>query len=111
MRSSIGFTALALFILALSSGCASLLNKGDRSLTINSSPSGATVYANGTEVGTTPYSYVYDPSDGNTTLELRMDGREPATLDPQPKKNNGVLFADALLLGIPYIVDGKSDAL
>jgi len=81
-------------------------------LTVDSSPSGATVYANGTEVGTTPYSYSYDPNDShNATLELRLEGREPVTLDPHPKKNNGVLLADALLLGIPYIVDGNSAKL
>jgi S1-C subfamily serine protease len=112
MRPSIGLLALSLFILGLSSGCASMMNKGKQSLTINSSPSGAIVYENGAVVGTTPYSYTYERQSGeNVTIELRMDGRQPASLDLHPRKCNAVLFADAMLLGIPYIADGKSAAL
>lgn len=112
MRSSLGLTALALVILGLFSGCASLLNSGKQSLTINSSPSGAIVYENGAEVGTTPFSYTYDRPEGdNVTIELRMDGRQPATVDLHPHQCTSILLADALLLGIPYIADSKSPAL
>ncbi|MEO8734657.1 MAG: PEGA domain-containing protein, partial [Flavobacteriales bacterium] len=112
MRSTLGLTASALCILGLFSGCASMLNSGKQSLTINSSPSGAIVYENGAEVGTTPYSYTYDrPESGDVTIELRMDGRQPTTLALHPTKSNGILLADALLLGIPYIADSKSPAL
>lgn len=108
---SIGAT-LAPAFLTLFSGCASMMNKGNQSLTINSSPPGATVYENGAEVGSTPYTYTYDkPDGGEVNLELRKEGLQPVTFDLRPKKKNGILFADAMLLGIPYIVDGKSKAL
>ncbi|MBL0045384.1 MAG: PEGA domain-containing protein [Flavobacteriales bacterium] len=44
--------------------CASMMNAGKQSLTINSSPQGALVYENGAEVGTTPYTYTYDKPEG-----------------------------------------------
>lgn len=96
----------------LLSGCASLLNKDKQSLLINSSPTGATVYENGAEVGATPFTYTYDRHDAaKVTVELRQEGRQPVNFELAPKKNNAILLADALLLGIPYIVDGKSNQL
>lgn len=104
--------ALAPTALLLLSGCASMLNKGNQSLLINSTPDGATVYENGAEVGTTPYTYTYDkPKGGDVSLELRKQGLQPVTFSVRPDKKNGILLADAMLLGIPYIVDGKSNAL
>ncbi len=89
-----------------------MLNKGNRSLTFNSSPPGAMLYENGAEVGSTPYTYTYDkPDGGEVSMELRKEGFQPVTFNLRPKKKNGILFADAMLLGIPYIVDGKSKAL
>ncbi len=79
------------------------MNKGKQSLVVNSSPQGATVYENGAEVGTTPYTYTYDRTDGAaTTLELRKDGHEGRTVELRPKSSNGLLLVDALLLNIPY---------
>ena len=93
-------------------GCANVLNKGANSLEITSDPSEATVYVNGNQRGTTPFTYAYDPEDGDEVqFELRRAGYVPTTLSLRPKMNNGVLFADAMLLGIPYIVDRKSPAL
>ncbi len=103
---------LSLSALVLFSGCATMLNKGNQSLTINSSPPGAKVYENGAEVGNTPYTYTYsDPDGGEVSMELRKDGLQPVTFALRPKRRNGILFADAMLLGIPYIVDGKSKSL
>ncbi len=108
---SIGAT-LAPAIILLLSGCATMLNKGNQSLVINSSPAGATVYENGAEVGSTPYTYTYDkPDGGEVNIELRKEGLQPVTFSLKPQKMNAILFADAMLLGIPYIVDGKSNAL
>lgn len=108
---SIG-VALASAALLLLSGCASMLNKGNQSVVINSSPAGATVYENGAEVGSTPYTYTYDKLDGGeVNMELRKEGLQPVTFILKPRKMNGIMLADAMLLGIPYIVDGKSNAL
>ncbi len=100
-------------VLLLSSGCASVLNKGKQSLLIDTSPSGALVYENGAEVGHTPYAYTYDRTDGAAvTLELRQEGRMNKSFEVRPQRGNIVLFVDALLLNIPYYAgDAKSAAL
>ncbi len=79
---------------------------------LSSEPSGATVYINGNEKGATPFTYHYDPADGdNVEFELRLTGHGSERFSLRPGRNNGVLFADAMLLGIPYIFDHKSPAL
>ncbi len=94
-------------------GCASMLNNGRQSLTINSDPAGATVYENGAEVGTTPYTYSYDRTDGGlVTLELRKEGLQDRSFELTPGRRTSVLLVDALLLNIPYYAgDNKSTAL
>ena len=104
--------ALPVSLLFLFSGCASLLNSGKQSLQVESTPSGATVYENGAEVGTTPYTYTYDkPSGDKVSLELRKEGMDPVAFELRPTVKNSVMLVDALLLGIPYIVDGSSNKL
>ncbi len=77
-----------------------------------SEPGEGTVFVNGNQRGTTPFRYAYDPSDGTeVNFEVRKTGYVPKTFTVRPRMNNGVLFADAMLLGIPYIVDSKSPAL
>ncbi len=103
---------LGCLLLLLHSGCASILNAGNQSVEVNSSPAGATVYANGNQVGTTPFTYTYEGSDGrDVQLELRKEGHEPANLMLKLDRSNAVLFADAMLLGLPYIVDSQSRSL
>ena len=97
----------------LLTGCASLLNKGNQSMLINSAPTGALVYENGAEVGTTPYTYTYDRTDGMAVnLELRKEGHENRMFEIKPARKSAILLADALLLNIPYYAgDAKSTAL
>jgi S1-C subfamily serine protease len=92
-------------------GCASILNSGKGSLTITSEPPGATVLVNGAERGSTPLAYDFDaPDPRKVSLELRMSGRQPVLVELHPKGKSTVYFADAMLLGIPYIADAKSKA-
>lgn len=109
MRTTSVLAVLLVSVVVLS-GCASIMNaKGIQSLNINSEPSGAVVYMNGNEKGITPYTYTYNPDDGNeVTFELRSPGFQSATLNLRPERNNAVLFADAMLLHIPYLAD-KND--
>ncbi len=112
MRSFLALPALMLTAATLS-GCASIINaKGTQSLTINSAPSAAVVYMNGNEKGTTPYVYTYAPDDGEEVLfELRLPGHQSATMNLRPERNNAVLFADAMLLHIPYLADKNAPRL
>ncbi|MBX2973964.1 MAG: hypothetical protein KF797_12745, partial [Flavobacteriales bacterium] len=110
MRSSSAL--LVLPFAALLTGCASILNSKDPGLEVLSDPPEATVFVNGSQRGTTPFRYVYDPADGReVNFEVRKSGYGPNTFSVRPRMDNGVLFADAMLLGIPYIVDRKSPAL
>ncbi len=98
--------------MALLTGCASVLNSGARPLQIDSNPNGAAVYENGAQIGTTPYAYTYgNPAGEEVSMELRMEGRQPVAFTLHPKRKSSILFADAMLLGIPYAVDAKSKAL
>ncbi len=96
----------------LLTGCASVLNKGKSNLTIHSDPSGAAVHVNGTERGATPFNYDYHPDDGKEVkIELRRNGYHAVDLYLKPERNSTVLFADAMLLHIPYLVDRKNPDL
>lgn len=87
-------------------GCASVLNKGNNTIVLDSQPSGATVFVNGNQKGTTPFTYTYSVEDGSdVNFEFRNPGYRSSTLNMRPSTSNGVLFVDAMLLGIPYIVD------
>lgn len=102
---------LLLPVLCLS--CASVVGKRDaNSLTITSDPADALVVINGAEVGRTPYAITYVKEMGKDILiELRKDGYQPVNSTVRVERQNGVLFADAMLLGIPYIFDSKSPNL
>ncbi len=105
--------SLPLGFIALLSGCASILGgTGKQTLTLNSEPSGAAVHMNGTERGTTPFTYNYVAADGEELVfELRRPGYKAASVNIRPSRNNGILFADAMLLHIPYIVDKNNPKL
>ncbi|MCU0318705.1 MAG: trypsin-like peptidase domain-containing protein [Flavobacteriales bacterium] len=91
------------------SGCAGLIGGSGSSITLESVPQGATVYVNGNQRGVTPYTYTYDPNDGRElNFELRHPGYVTATSTVYPKTRNSVLFVDAMLFHLPYIVDHKS---
>jgi S1-C subfamily serine protease len=103
---------LLLLPLVVSTGCAGLLNKGNDTVTVTSIPEDAIVLVNGAEVGRTPYEVGYVKEMGPVvTVELRKEGYELASVTLPVARNNGVLLADAMLLGIPYIFDARSDAM
>ncbi|HMG15922.1 MAG TPA: trypsin-like peptidase domain-containing protein, partial [Saprospiraceae bacterium] len=100
---------LKLFIstlLALTlSGCAKILLTHQDSLIVESNPPGATIKTvDGQIYGTAPYNL--KPENKNAyELTLSKEGYEDYSLEIRPWQNNLVLFADAMLLCIPCIVD------
>lgn len=112
MRMSV-IRSLPLGFIAFLTGCASILGgTGKQTLALNSEPSGAAVHMNGIEQGTTPFTYNYVAADGEEVVfELRRPGYKAASVSVRPKRNNGILFADAMLLHIPYIVDKNNPKL
>jgi hypothetical protein len=93
-------------------GCASILNKGNDQVVFSSEPSGATVRVNGFEKGTTPFTYNYRPDDGREVIfEFHTPGHRTTTVTMRPGMQKSVIFADAMLLGIPWLVDHNSPNL
>ncbi len=99
-------------VLVMAGGCAGLLNKGRQDMVLESSPSGAQVVLNGRELCVTPCAYSYHPDDGrDLQVEFQLAGHDPARFDVRPKESGGVLFLEAMLFHIPYIVDHQSPSL
>ena len=96
----------------LATGCASVLSTGSPTITVESEPSGATVLINGSERGVTPFTLDYRPEDGDRlNVELLRKGYRSASMELRPSRNNAVLFADAMLFHIPYLVDRNDPRL
>lgn len=92
-------------------GCASILNTGNQSTEIRSTPPGATVYKDEKELGTTPYTYTLTNEDERIVgLSVRAEGWQPAFLQVRTRTSGLVAWVDALLLGIPAIFDTKNPA-
>lgn len=93
-------------------GCASVLSSTKPTMTLRSDPAEASVYINGMERGTTPYTLDYTADMGDDlTIEMRKTGYQSTSISVRPEVNKGVLFADAMLLNIPYIVDHNAPGL
>lgn len=98
----------SLLAILLSSCAAITSKKGSDELSLTSEPSGATVYLNGAEIGTTPYTFKYSSDLGMAVqFELRMEGYRSVHASSVVSRNRTALLGDALLLGIPYIVDAR----
>lgn len=82
----------------LLTGCASIPGTGAPSITLRSDPAEATVYINGVERGTTPYTMDYDATDDGDelTIEMRKNGYQSSSISMRPAVNKGILFADAM---------------
>lgn len=94
-------------LLLASTGCASVVGTAGIATTIiESRPPGAAVWFNGTQVGTTPHVYTHDPVNGTELkFELRKDGYANTTTTLLARRNNSILFADAMLFHVPYLFD------
>lgn len=64
-------------VLALNTGCATIVHGGHQRIPVTSVPSGAHVFLDGSEVGATPMEVQIKRSHLSHTIEVRQDGYEP----------------------------------
>lgn len=105
-------TIAPMALLLLCSGCATMFGRGTQELDLVSEPTGATVFIDGADVGTTPFILRRSALKAiETSVELQLKGFAPCSLVVRAEPRGGVLFADAMLLGIPYLFDAKRPEL
>jgi S1-C subfamily serine protease len=102
--------AVILFASLALTGCATLFVKNVSTITIETNPDGAEVKdRNGKILGTTPYKFTPSKSE-KYTLVLSRKGYESTELLLRPVVSEGALWADAMLLCLPCIIDLPSKA-
>jgi S1-C subfamily serine protease len=102
--------AFLLILTTALSGCATLFVKNVSTISIETNPDGAEVKdRNGKILGTTPYKFTPSKSE-KYTLILSKKGYENTELLISPRVSEGALWADAMLLCLPCIIDLPSKA-
>jgi hypothetical protein len=106
--------SLRIFSLFLAAGaflsCGTIFPAQVKNITINSEPATADVQdASGKIVGTTPYSF--NPIKGEKySFTVSKKGYKEMDVSIKPFVRRGVLFADAMLLCLPCVIDIPSKA-
>lgn len=105
-----GFRLSLLVLAMISTGCATILDGSSQPVNIDSSPHGARIYVNGTEVGTTPLSMRMQRSK-STMILAKKNGYEDQQIALQTKINS--TFWVNILTGGPFgsTTDYASDAM
>ncbi len=98
---SIRFLALA--IVALTSGCATLFAPGPDRISVQSMPAGARVFLDHQEVGVTPMTLALDRKLSRGSIRIEAPGYQPVALQ-RAKTFNAVALINCLSL-IPWVVD------
>ena len=98
-----------LVLVLATSGCATVIDGSSQTVTFNSSPNGARIYANGMEIGTTPL--IMSLKRSKTTMILaKKNGYEDQQLSLQTKLNNW-FWGNFLLGAFSTTTDYASDAM
>lgn len=102
--------AMAMSIVVMVSGCATIVSGSSDEVTFNSSPDGARVYVNGVAVGTTPTAVTLDRK---TDQMLRFEKEGYKTYETKMKTTmNGWFFGNVLIGGlIGSTTDAASGAI
>ena len=102
--------ACAVFLLTVSSGCATLFSGSSDMVTFNSEPAGAEVLIGGITRGRTPVTIpVKRPGFGSTSVTMRMDGHDPVTFQMSSKFNTVSLLN--LFVPVGFIVDAVTGSI
>jgi hypothetical protein len=100
---------LALQLVSLSTGCATVFHGSNEKVRFTSDPDGATVYLDGENAGKTPFESQID-SRHNHTVEFKKEGYDSRNLSLQSSAGAGWVVLDVvfLLLFVPLIVDAST---
>lgn len=99
MKKRLGVAIGSMVLLFITAGCASIMSGKTQDVTINSSPTGATVYLNGKKLGETPLSIKVDrPSKETGALKFEKKGYKTLEI-PYTKKMNTWLLGNILFGG------------
>ncbi len=83
--------ALMLFVSIVVSGCATIMEGKQQSVTFNSIPSGADVYLNGKHLGKTPLNITIDKPKENGNLKFSKDGYKTLEMTVNKKMSSWLL--------------------
>ena len=100
---------LAVIIMILLWGCATLFNDKDPPVSFQSNPSAAKVYVNGNYMGDTPFA-INLKTDKSYTIEFRKEGYKPKTYFLNNNVGVGWIVLDVLAGLIPIVVDAATGA-
>ena len=94
-----------LFLVCLTSGCATLFAGGPDKVPVNSTPPGARVIVDGQEVGTTPMVVTLDRENNQGNIRVEAPGYQPATTVRSKSFNTMAILncANVLFWGIDLI--------
>jgi len=84
-------TALLLFVAIVISGCATIMEGKQQSVTFNSIPSGADVYLNGKHLGKTPLNITIDKPKENGQLKFSKEGYKTLEMTVNKKMSSWLL--------------------
>lgn len=115
MKNKLTKATTALIALFILSGCATIFKGSSADIKVNSTPSGAEVWINDINKGTTPQTMSLK-RDQNHVLEFRMDGYEPVRIEVNKKFDAattivGNIFSWALLGIVVDVATGAAYSL
>jgi len=91
MKKTFKQVALLLFVSIVISGCATIMEGKQQSVTFNSIPSGADVYLNGKHLGKTPLNITIDKPKENGQLKFSKEGYKALEMTVNKKMSSWLL--------------------
>ena len=91
------------------SGCATIVSGTTQSVTIQSTPAGASVFIDGVEKGVTPLTLELKRK-ADTTLKVSKEGYQDVTM-PLPTKFNSMFWGNIIIGGLFVMFGGHNKYL
>jgi hypothetical protein len=103
------YLAILLIVPFLFTGCATILQSADDTVSLESQPQKASVYINGNLSGETPL-IIKLPRNKNQIVEFRLDGYHSKMVPIERQTQAGYVVFDVLFGLLPVIVDAANGA-